>query len=695
VPRTANGVERLFLPESVAIVGASETPGRVGRLTFAAIKDRFVGSVLPVNPRRSEVLGVPAYASVSALPAVPDLAVLAVSASDVLPVARECVDAGVGGLVVFGSGFAETGGEGAGRQAELAALIDGSRTRLLGPNSLGFFDASRGLLASFLFADSTPPPMPGPLALISQSGGFAEQLLARSEDAGIGLGWMISIGNELDLNVASCLEFLLTQDTAEIIAVFAESIKDAPRFIAAGERARELGRPIVIIKTGRSVAGARAAVTHTASMAGSDRVFQQVCDDLGIARVDTLDDVVDVARVLTTRRRLHGPRLGIVTASGGGGVLAADLADDAGLTVPLLSERLQAEVRRYIPGFGTGANPIDVTAQGADSGDAFQRVLEGVAGSGEVDTVLCVFSSHGRVAIDVAETISRVYGETSIPFAAVWGSPEPASLDVLQRVRLPVFRNPRNAVKALAAAARVHAPTEAADGEPARAAVHDRERCPICTRATATRLVLEAEAHAFLAGYGVTHAASRATNTVSEAVAAAGDLGFPVVLKLVADHLPHREKAGAISFNVSTPRAVAEEYDRLRALLPAGADGYVLVQQQLPRGDEVMVGASRDAAWGATVLVGIGGSHAELINRTALRLTPVSFAAAASAVRDVFAGHLDLATVDAVARVAQGVSLAMGDHPEIASIDINPLIVTPAGPVAVDALVAVGAPVAP
>ncbi|MGV9867030.1 acetate--CoA ligase family protein [Rhodococcus koreensis] len=687
---SVDALNKLFLPETIAVVGASETPGRVGHLSMAAISKHFVGQTIPVNPRYNQVMGIPAHATISDLPDVPDLAVVATPAQAALPVVRECVETGVGGVLVFGSGFAETGAEGAALQAELADLVKGTNTRLLGPNSLGFFDATRGTLASFLFAESTPAPRPGPLALVSQSGGFAEQLLARSEEAGLGMSWMISTGNELDINVSSGFEFLLEQDSAEIIVLFAESIKDPAKFVACAEKARATGRPVIVIKTGRSDAGARAAVTHTASMAGSDRVFAQICEDLGIVRVDTLDDVLDVARVLAPKRKATGQRLAIVTASGGGGVLAADLAEDAGLSVPLLSDAEQAKITSHIPGFGTANNPIDVTAQGAENNDAFRAILESVTDSPEIDMLACVFSSHGRVAIDVANTIADVYERTAKPVVAVWGSPEVESVEAFKRVGLPFFGNPRNALQALAATAKVHlAEAKAAveDRADTGAAVTGTDRA-LSPTSNESGLVLEAEAQAFLAKYGVRSAQSRAVRSPEEALTAARDLGFPLVLKLVAEHVPHREKAGGISLNVSSVQQVQDEFARLRDILPTqDSDWYILVQQQLPRGLEIVVGAQRDPDWGVTVLVGIGGTQTELINRSALRLAPVTSAAAVSAVQEVFGTHLKDDTVRDLAGTIQAVSAAMTEHPTIDSIDVNPLIVTPNGLVAVDALI--------
>lgn len=684
-----HSLDSLFLPNAIAVVGASDRPGSVGHLSFSAVRRNFAGKVYAVNHRYHQVMGEVAYPSVSQLPEMPDLVVLAVPAKAALPVVRECVELGIGGVLVFGSGFAETGPEGAALQAELAALVKGSSTRLLGPNSLGFFDASRGALASFLFADSTPPPRPGPLALASQSGGFAEQLLTKSEEDGIGMSWMISTGNELDVNLSSAFEFLLSQDSAEIIVLFAESINDPARFMACAERARALGRPVVVIKTGRSKAGARAAVTHTASMTGSDRVFAQACRDLGIIRVDTLDDVIDVARVLATGRSANGRRLAIVTASGGGGVLSADLAEDAGLEVPLLSDDEQTKIRDCIPGFGTANNPIDVTAQGAENHWAFRRILSTVANSPEVDLMACVFSTHGAVAVDVAKSIADVYTQTSMPMVAVWGSPEAASLDVFKSVGIPFFGNPRNALQALAAAAHVHTPDhQPAETDTAPRAPHEGDQCALCKSSLGKGLVLEAEAQGFLSGYGIRSASSSSVRSADEALAAAGDLGFPLVMKLVTENVPHREKAGGISLNVLSEHQVRDEFARLSGIVPTpDADWYVLVQQQLPRGLEVVVGARRDPDWGVTALVGLGGTQTELINRSALRLAPVSPAAARGAVEDVFGDHLNDETTLALVEIIQNICAAMTDHPVIESIDVNPLIVTANGLIAVDALI--------
>lgn len=681
-------LDRLFLPETIAVVGASDRPGSAGLLALSAIRKNFVGTVRAVNPTKSAVMGEIAYPSIRELPAVPDLAVLAIPGTASLEVVRECVELGVGGVLLFGSGFAEAGAEGAALQAELATIVEGTQTRLLGPNSLGFCDAERGTLATFLFAEESQPPNPGPLALVSQSGAIAEQLIARAEESGIGMNWMISTGNELNVNLTAGFEFLLERDSAEIIILFAESIKDPMHFMAAARRARDIGKPVIVIKTGRSEAGARAAVTHTASMAGPDRVFNQACRDLGLVRVNTVEEIIDVARVLASGRRATGSRLGIVSASGGGGVLAADLAEDAGLGVPILPEADQAKVRVHIPTFGSATNPIDVTSQGADDQARFQPILEAVVNSADIDAVTCVYSSHGPVAVKVAKTIVEVFKNTEIPMTAVWGSPEAASLDVFREAGFPYFTNPRNAVQALAAVARVQARTVDERPVPPLIVTHDSASCGICNTTQGGGLVLESDAQAFLTDYGVSSAQSRTVTSADAAAEAAAELGGTLVMKIVSEAVPHREKAGGITLNVSSEQQARDEFVRLGRIVPdLDARWAVLIQQQLPRGLEIVVGTQRDLDWGVTVLVGIGGTQTELINRSALRLAPVSSAAARDAVTEVFGNHLNAETTDAVAAIIRSVCDAMEAHPRIDSIDVNPLIVTPKGLIAVDGLI--------
>lgn len=679
-------LERLFLPESIAVVGASSTPDSAGRLTLTALRRSFAGTVYAVNSRRTEVLGHTAYPSISALPEVPDLVVISVPANSAVEVIRECVQLGVGGVAVYSSGFAETGKEGARLQAEVRAVLRGSQTRLVGPNAIGYFHASRGTLASFLFAESSPLPQPGPIALASQSGGFAEQLLPRAEDAGLGMDWMISTGNELDVNISSSFEFLLGQQSAEIIVLFAETINDPERFLRCARRAQRIGRPVVMIKTGRSAAGARAATTHTASMAGSDRVFEEACRQFGIIRVETLDEVVDVARALVAGRRSTGNRVAIVTASGGGGVLAADLAEDAGLDVPLLSEPAQRGLRQLVPAFAAVSNPIDVTGKGAENAERFTQVISTVASSPEVDLVACLFSTHGQVAIDVARSIADAYAHTNRPMAVVWGSPEPTSRRILDEAGIPVYTNPRNAVRALAAIARM-SPVDAAD---ALAGV--RAAAPRSARFEGrSGFVLEDEAQALLAQYGVEVVPRVTARTAEAAATAASELGFPVVMKLVADDVLHREKVGGVALNVTSVEDVRAQFDRLTSISGSGAAA-VLLQPQLPRGLELVIGAQRQDGWGSTVLVGLGGTQTELIARSALRLAPLTEHSARSAVAEIFGHHLAPSAVDRAVEVMRAVETIMAEHPQIESLDINPLIVVRDRLVAVDGLISLRGP---
>jgi acyl-CoA synthetase (NDP forming) len=343
------GLDRALFPRSIAMVGASNKPESIGGMVFANLARAFGGPLYPVHPRDAEVQGHPAYGAVTELPEVVDLVVVVVPAPLVPQVVDDCAAKGIGGVLVITSGFAEAGSDGAALQARLTATAASSGVRIMGPNCIGFMNLFGGVMANFALPASEPLPTAGSVALVSQSGGFGSYITNKALLAGLRLGWFVSTGNECDVNIAAVLRYLVERDETRVLMVFSETLRDPEVFVDAARLAAELDKPIVLLKAGRSEVAAKAAISHTASIVGSAQVLDAVARQYGVFVVSTMEEMLDLGMIFQDGRRVRNRRVGIMTTSGGAGVLLADACTDAGLTVPNLPAAEQNALRNLMP----------------------------------------------------------------------------------------------------------------------------------------------------------------------------------------------------------------------------------------------------------------------------------------------------------------------------------------------------------
>ncbi len=697
-------VGHVLNPASVAIIGASRRPGSVGAAVLEnLVGSGFKGALHVVHPDADQVHGIPAQRSIADVPGPVDLAVIAVPGGVVAQVARECGAAGVRALVVLSAGFAEVGGEGSARQAE---LVDACRTfgmRLVGPNCLGVIDTGAGLDATF----GPQVPEPGRIAFASQSGAFGILAIAEAAQRGLGLSSFASMGNKADLSGNDFLRYWEQDPHTDVILLYLESFGNPRRF---GRIARDVAarKPIVAVKSGRSAAGARAASSHTgALLAASDVTVDALFAHAGVIRTDTVGEQLDVAALLASQPLPRGSRVAIVTNAGGPGIACADACADAGLRVEPLSAAVQRDLRSALSAQAATGNPVDVIASA--SAEDFRRTIERLADTDEVDAIIAIFIPPLITrARDVATAISD-----AAPFAAEHGTPLLAifmAATDAERTALgaggsvPVYGTPEEAARALGHAARYAAwRRRDADPPPYLTAIDADAVGALLAGALARGggWLEPEEVEAALAAYGIPLVESRQVATPAEAGRAAAELGGPVAVKGVAAGLVHKSDAGGVVLGVVGKAAAARAARRIAAAVRAAGhepEGF-LVQRMAPDGAELLVGIVGDPDFGPVIACGAGGRNVELLGDVAVRLAPLGRRDASELLHslrtfpllDGYRG-LPRADVAAVEDVLLRVSALAAAHPEIAELDCNPLQAGPGGAVVLDARIRIAPP---
>jgi acetyltransferase len=682
----------LFAPRSVAVVGASRDPSKVGGSVLANLRAAgFEGRVVPINARADAVQGLPAAPSLLAVAGEIDLAVVAVPAAAVLPALKECAAKGVGAAVVISAGFREAGPEGRAREAELAAWLRDQPLRVLGPNCLGWIRPSRRLNVTF----APGMPLPGGIAFVSHSGALATAILDWARDRRLGFSLFASLGNQVDLTEADLLAAVADDPETRVVAGYVEGVADGRRFFETLRRATAV-KPVVLLKTGRSPEGARAVVSHTGALAGSDRAFDAAVVQAGAVRVRTVEELFDVARGLASQPLPAGRRLLVVTNGGGLGIVATDAAREAGLTIGPLEPAVQASLRAVLPATASVANPVDLVGD-ADAA----RYGNALAAAGPcADAALIILTA--QAATDAHGVARAVLGATrgwTIPVAAafVGGARVAPGARALEEGGLPCYPFPEPAVGTLAGMALVaERQRRRPDAPPAGPPPAEAVRHLAGLRRAGVSRPGWLELAPLLAAYGIPAAAAELAATPAAVRAAAGRLGGPVVLKVVSPDIAHKTDVGGVVLGLATPEAAeaaaGELLRRVRAARPDAAVQGVLVQQTAPPGPELLLGVVRDPQFGPLVVVGFGGIYVEVLRDTAMRLAPVG-ADEARAMLDelrmapVLRGVRGQAPVDrdALAETIVRFARLASDWPELTEIEVNPLIATAGGVVAVDA----------
>lgn len=691
------GLEAILAPRSIAIIGASQDATKIGGRPVALLKSLgFPGPILPVNPRAAEVQGLPAFASIADVPETPDLAIIAVAAEAAPDALDACAARGVKAAVVLSSGFAELGERGKALQARLRDTARRTGMRVLGPNCLGALSVAERSIATFSVVLDAGLPPAGPIGIASQSGNLGSFALLLARERGIGVSRLITTGNECDVDIADAVAFLARDAATRVILCVLETCRDGPRFLAALEAARRAGKPVILLKIGATEAGQAAAASHTGALAGSDAVFDAVFRRAGAVRVHSVEQLLDLghAAAVLGDRLPRGRRTMLLTASGGFGVLLADAASAAGLSLPMPSDETQRRILAAVP-FASPRNPVDATAQMSSRPGILQEILAAILEDDGCDSLLLLLSSslylpRLRGVYMPALRALRERHPDKVVLLTVHGPPD--AVAELTAMGFPVVDGVGPSAQVLGglcdlAAARVPLP-QAAPVRPGPAP-------------DAATLSTEDGAKRALAAAGLPVPPERVVTSAAAAAAAAEALGFPVVLKVVSPDLPHKTEVGGVVLGLQDASAVAAAHDamlaRVRAAAPLARMEGVLVAPMLRGGTELILGARCDAVFGPVVMVGLGGIFAEVMHDVAVRLAPVDETEALDMLRGLKAFPIldgargrpktDLA---AAARAVAALSRFAAQHAaDIAEIDINPLLVLPAGQgaFALDALI--------
>ena len=659
-----------FTPRRVALVGASAEVGKAGRLLLDNLLSGFGGEVVPIHPKASELLGLRAYPSVSAVPGVIDLAVIVTPAAATLGVIEDCAAAHVTVAVVLSGGFAEVGADGAALEADLVRAARAGGVRLIGPNCFGLIDVRCGLNASLAMG----LPGAGGVSLFTQSGSYGMAAFSRSAQGAIGFAKVLSAGNKADVNEVDAVRFFGADSDTRVIALVLESLADGPGLVQA---LREVTphKPVVILKTGRSGAGQRAAASHTAALAQDFPVARAVLRQAGAILVEDGLTLFDVAAALDAQPPLRGRRIAIISNSGGTGVELADLCEAEGLEVPALSAGLRDAIAQHLPPHGSAANPIDVTTAWPRFPAMYGESLRALLASDEIDAVVPVLLQRSALDAGVADAViaemqrAAEQGRAK-PVHVCWAAPvegEPLRRKLLA-AGLPCHDWAARTARVLA---RCRASTP--DLPPPRGAVlAPPNDVPV------DGWLEPDQVFRLLAGWGLPVAPWRIAADAEAAASAAQTLGFPCVLKAIRPGLVHKTEAGAVQLGLADAAAVRKAFAAFERTLGPGS---ALVQTQAPRGMELVLGAVRDPTFGPLVMCGLGGIWAEALADVAVRLAPIGPVEARGALDDlrgraVLDGLRGAPRVDieSLGQLIATLSAFVARAPWCLELDLNPLL---------------------
>lgn len=678
----------LLAPKSVAVVGASDDPSRIGGRPIHYFKaGGFQGPVYPVNPKRETVQGLTAYPAVDALPEPVDFAIIALPAEVAVTAARACADAGVKGCIVFSSGFAEADDAGRALQEELAGIARDSGMRIVGPNCLGLFNAELGFYPTFTTTLDRGLPQTGPLSIVSQSGAYGSHLYFLARAQGLGMRYWITTGNECDVQVAECLRWLADDPETKVIMAYIEGSTDPEALIEGFERARANRKPVILMKVGRSAVGAEAAASHTAALAGADAVYDAIFRQYGVHRARTTQELMDIAYGCTRGIYPATRKLGLVTISGGVGVLMADTAEDYSLDVAPMPEDAQRALKAALP-FAAVRNPVDITAQSFNQMSLVTTNMRIMLEKGGYDAIVAFFTSVAGSTL-ISDTLAAALAEGC--------AGHPDRLLVLSIIAPPeivaryeaqgflVYEDPSSAIAVIAALTSFGESFARAAETPARIAVAPAaEPLP-------KRTLGEAEAKQRLAAVGIPVVTETLAASAEEAVAAFARLGGPAVLKIASPDILHKTEVGGVLLDRRDAQSVRAGFETLVARAaeraPAARIDGVLVAPMVTGGVETILGVQHDPVFGPMVMFGLGGVFVEVLKDVTFRRAPFD-AREARAMIDEVKGRVLLdgvrgappADIDALVQALVGLSRFAAAHAgEIETIDVNPFVVLPAG----------------
>ncbi len=695
---TREHLDALFAPKSIAVIGASTKPDSLGRVVFKNILFHgYTGVVYPVNPKAHSILGVKAYPSVLDIPDEIELAVIIVPALAVAGVLDECGRKGVRAAIVISAGFKEIGEEGAKREAALQQVARRYGIALLGPNCLGIINTDPQVSLNATFAPGMPRR--GNIAFISQSGALGVAALEYAQRQKIGLSKFISIGNKADLHENHLLEYLKDDPLSDVILLYVEDLEDPQEFHRlateiTSERPKKI--PILAIKSGRTLEGAKAATSHTGALAGSDEVYDSVFMQSGVLRVETIEELFDYAVAFAQQPLPQGNTIAIVTNAGGAGILATDAAVRYGLRLAEFSHETAKKLRELLPPTVTVANPVDMTGEPNEL--RYETIVRAVLADPAVAGVIVIAAPHilmslENIARNIVRAVRETHSEKPVLACLMAVTDARPAIEILEEVNIPHYSFPERAARALAAMARYRDWVDRPRTE--YRIFHDVQierahEIIAQARRDGRSLLLEPEAHELLRAYGFPVLKHRLAKTEEEALLAAHEIGYPVVLKIVSPDIAHKVDVGGVKLNIRSDTELRESYRQMLAdvaqVKPQAQIVGVFVQEFITGGKETILGLKRDPLFGPLLMFGLGGIYVEALKDVTFRMAPIRELGVHRMIRQIrgfkilegFRGEPP-SDIDAIAESLARLSQLATQIEEIVELDINPLMVLEKG----------------
>jgi acetyltransferase len=695
VGATGSKLDGIFYPKSIAVVGASTRQGTVGNDIFRnLLLNEFSGPVYPINPKSPSVMGVHSYPSLREVPWPVDLAVVIVPSSAVLSVVDEAAEKGIKGMVVISAGFKETGPEGAELEEQLRRKVQDAAIPLVGPNCLGVINTDPAVRINATFGRKMPAA--GNLGFLSQSGALCTSVLDYAEERNIGFSKFISFGNKADVNEIDILDYLARDPKTSVIAMYLEDVSNGRRFI---QTVRDIcwksHKPMLCLKSGRSPEGAKAVSSHTGSLAGSDSVYDALLIQSGVQRVDTIAELFDYAALYTTQPLPHGNRVAIITNAGGPGIMATDAAVRNGLKLADLSAATKEKLRGALPATASLRNPVDVIGDARH--DRYKAAVRTVLEDPNVDMGIVILTPQSMTEIEQTAQVvpEAVKGIDKPVVCSFMGARNVAAgAQILRQAGVPNYPFPEDAMRALAAADRLVRLREISHREIVEFGDLDvdaaREMIHAALAGKQEQYLAQADCRPLLAAYKLPLLRSAVVTTADEAARTAELFGTPVAMKVMSAEVVHKWDAGGVQLNIQGPEGARKAFETIRSnvfsRIPHAKISGMLVEEMARKGVEVILGASRDPRFGPLMMFGLGGTLVEVLKDVSFRLAPMWEVSAEKMVHEIRSFKLldgfrgaPISDVDAIVDSLLRLSVMVCNHPEIAELDINPLIVHPKG----------------
>lgn len=690
-------LEPLLNPKSIAVIGASPDAGGVGGMVLNfLLKFGYQGNIYPINPKYQRIRDLKCYPSIRDIPKGVDAVLMGIAAKYILASLQECADQGIKTAIIPTSGFAEMGSDGKKLQEELKEIIRQNGLRVCGPNCNGivnFYTNATMCFSRFLEAEKINQ---GNIGFVTQSGALGGSFINRAHDRNMGFTYYIAPGNEADADVVDFMSYLVNDNNTKVIAAYVEQIRDAQKFMEVTRRAAENEKPIVILKVGATATGAKAAASHTGALAGSDRVYDVAFKQNGVIRAEDLDDLLGIAKLLSSGRRPRGNKVGVISSSGGGSIMLADLCEKHGFDMPDISESTKQELKQMLPEFATPGNPMDLT-WGAFRGNTEQNMFKTFAQDENLDIIIfmqtMIAGERARLrAVSMVDATNAVDKPCMTWWAA--GNLADPGFRVLDESSNVLFKSPGECIRALKGVLR-YARFQQLDRNPQiekeEFSLFSIDKNKAMEILAVKEQLTEHRAKQLLSIYGIPVTREEVVNSANQATAVAEKLGYPLAMKISSPQISHKSEAGGIQLNLTGMTAVKKAYGEIitrgKNYRPGATVEGVLIQEMVSGGVEVIIGVSKDPTFGPTIMFGLGGIYVEILKDVSLRVLPINRRDAEEMVQEIKGYEIlngargkSKVDINAITDILLKVSKLITDFSEsIEEIDLNPVIVLPEG----------------